>query len=355
MRVDDEIERPHRLTRKDWQFALGGASREEGKDEATTSFFWGNAHFEFRLMPMLKVVLNPRISLYSSRIQERIDDNSFENSIWLYEGWAGFEPVEYAEIRAGALSQRYHGTSMLVSGFKTFPGVQERLKGSFEGIEARLIAQQAVPTSHSLNIERASEEKLPGFHSEIVQFEGKQQFGFLDWQVSGGHFKWSNIPSKVAFESGRAGNFVQGTEPANTAMVFEHEGWFAATDICYCADELFGAVFEYEFVHNDRAPSWGADAGLVGLGPKVNWREMELDIRYRPYFIEREATVGAYNKSRFGNNNRTGVNIEGDLHFTRYGFSIIAEYYNARVNDDDTFQRDLVTYYFGLETDYESF
>lgn len=345
----------NRRWKGEWNFLLGGTSFEEGKDEGAAAFLWAGAKFDYKLSDWLKAGISPRASMYSSRVQERYDDDGFGNNIWLMDAHLSFEPIEYAEVRAGALNQGYHGTSMLVSGLKSFPAVQEIAKYKTKNLDARIIIQQAVPTSHTLNTEREREEKLPMFNTETLSLVGSN-FGWLDWEVTGGHFKWSNLPSKVAWEGRLKGNTGAGLEPTNATFDHAFEGWFANTEVCYCAKTApLGFVVEYERIRNQKADEIGADAQLVGAGPKFRFGDQELDLRFRSYFIESDATVAAYNKSKYGNTNRNGNAIEANLHFKQHNFSVFAEGYRAQPINRSESQRDLSIYYLGVETDYEVF
>jgi hypothetical protein len=337
-----------------WNFALGGISYEHGKDNEAAAFFYGGANLKYRFTPWLRADLSPRLSVFSSRVQERYSDSGEESRLWMYDGYLAVDPVEYFELRGGALNQRYHGTSLLVSSLRSFPGVQEIGKVKFGDFKAALIFQQVIPTSHSLNTERESQEELPTFMTQTLQLSGKH-FGFIEWEASGGLFDWNNIPDKVVADSRLVGNVGAGENVAGSRFLYDHQGWYATGEFCLCGTAALGAVVEYERVHNMKAPGDSADAQLVGLGPKIKFGDIELDLRFRPYFIESDATVASYNKSKFGNTNRKGYNIEANVNFKKEGFSIFAENYNAEPINRDPNQRDLSIFYLGVETEYAPF
>ncbi len=115
-------------------------------------------------------------------------------------------------------------------------------------------------------------------------------------------------------------------------------------------------MLEFNRVHNFRAPGDSADGQLIGIGPKFKiGSNIEVDLRYRPYFIESDATVAAYSKSKFGNTNREGYNLEASVKFIKERFSIFAENYNARPINYDLNQRNLSIIYMGVETEYAPF
>jgi hypothetical protein len=352
--LSTEIEKPRKWS-GDWNFAMLGISTEEGKDAGGAAALYGSARFDWRFTRMLHAKISPSVSLFSSRMQERYDDDSFQNRIWLYEGYLSLEPLKYFEARAGALNQRYHGTSMLVSGLRSFPGAQVIGKLPVGGdFEADLVLQRVVPTSHSLNTERENEEELPLFTTETLLLKGKT-FGWLKWNTSLGHFRWSNIPAKVVFESRRIGNEGLGENIPGSVYRYAHEGYYGAGEFCLCTDNAVNFTVEYERIHNTEAASDAADAQLIGAGPNFNFGDYELDIRYRRYFIESDATVAYYNKSKMGNTNRIGDYLEVQLHFKKEDFWAFAEAYQADPINTDPNQRDLRLYLIGVATDYAKF
>ncbi len=340
----------------EWAFKIAGINKEEGKDEASAAALYLDLNFNYAYTEWFKARVSPRMNFFSGRSQERFDDDTLESRIWLSDAYVAFEPSEYFELRAGALNQRYQGSSMLISGLRSFPGIQEIIKWEKSDLKARLVLQQAVPTSNSLNTERVNEEKMPSFNTQTLAIEGKN-FGLLNWKVRGGLFSWGNIPAKVVFESRRLGNEGTGDLPANNVFLYDHRGWIFSGDACLCFNDKFSLMLEFERIQNTAAPDYAADAQLWGAGPRVDFGSLILDLRYRNYFIESGATVAAYNKSRYGNTNRVGHNVEASLEFKNHGFALVAEAYLAKrifLNADQT-QRDLTFFLIGVETAYADF
>lgn len=339
----------------EWAFSMGGMTYEHGRDEMAAAYFYGNVNLDYRFSSWMHAYLAPRINILSSRVQERYDDSGEESRIWMSDGYISYDQFKNFELRAGALSQKFHGTSMLVSGLRSFPGAAEIIKADIGEVQAALIFQQTVPTSHSLNTERATQEKLPSFMTETLQLSGKHS-DLIEWRAAGGLYDWSDIPSKVVNESGLVGNVTVGQNVSDSRYLYDHQGWFFASEFCLCPKVFpVGGVIEFERVHNAAAPGNSADAQLIGIGPRIKIKDAIVDIRYRPFFIESDATVASYSKSRFGNTNRIGYNVEVNVHFKNPDFSIYAETYNAEPINRDPNQRDLSMIYFGVETDYVSF
>ncbi len=338
----------------EWKLTMGGTSLSEGKDEGAAAFAWFGANFKYNFAKWLKAEISPNISFYSSRLQERYDDDSYQNRLWMMGAHLSVIPVEYLEFRAGALNQGFLGSSMLVSSLRSFPGLQETAKFKTAEVEGKLILQQAVPTSHTLNTERERMEKLPSFNTESVSLKGKH-FGLVEWKATGGHFKWANLPSKVAWESRIDGALGSGLEVTDSRFTYDHEGWFGTAEACWCTTAAVDFTLEFQRIHNTKADSFAADAQSFGLGPKFKIGDVEVDLRYRSFFIESDATVALYNKSRFGHTNRIGDQIEASANFKDQGFSIFAQAVRARPINPSEAQRDLSIYFVGVETEYAPF
>ena len=168
----------------------------------------------------------------------------------------GVIPFEFRELRGGAINQGYLNSPMLVSGRRAFPGFQAILSHDFENIRAELSVEQVVPTSYSMNLDREDKEETPFFQTQSLQFKGKS-LKLIEWSVTGGHFGWSNIPDKVAYESSLQGNSVIGSESvAGSQFKYDFDGLFASTELCLCVEgSAVQWVAEFQRVRNTRAAS----------------------------------------------------------------------------------------------------
>lgn len=339
-----------------WMFDVGGGNAQEGKDTWSAAYLYVSSNLYFKFHEQLRAHIAPMARLYGGRAQERYDDDSLDSRVGVHEAYVAYSPFQFLELKAGGHSQSIVQNSMLVSGLRSFAGFQEIIKAESGDFKARVVAQQVIPNSYSLNTEREKQEALPWFRTEHAEFEGKH-WNWFEWKAMGGLYEWNDIPSKVVYESVRIGNAPLTTPtPAGSRFAYGHQGWFGGTELCYCDASNVNFVGEFKRVHNTRAPGDAADAQMWGFGPKVKWKNRELDFRYRSYFIESDATVAAYNKSRLGNTNRIGENIEVYLRFTDLKFALYGEMYKAKpINTADVQQRDMEQYYFGLETEYVSF
>lgn len=333
---------------------MGGISFSEGKDQGAAAFFWFSTNLKYGFTRWLKAEISPNASFYSSRVQERYDDDTFQSRIWMMDAHVSLEPVEFFELRAGALNQGFLGTSILVSSYRSFPGVQEIVKLKGDEVEAKFIVQQSVPTSHTLNTEREKQEKLPMFNTQSFSAKGKH-FNLIEWKSTGGLFQWSNLPSKVAWDSRLSGSMGSGIDPASAKFTYDHKGWFGTAEVCLCMDSTVDWIAEYVRIRNTSADDFAADAQSVGLGASIHFGDRKLDLRYRKFFVESDATIAAYNKGKYGHTNRDGDALEASLGFKKDKFKIYAQGFRATPINQSEAQRDMSVYYLGVETEDASF
>lgn len=337
----------------EYQLFLGVNSFDEGKDEGFGSLLYFKTKFGYQFMPWLRVAIKPRLDLFAGRAQERFDNDTYQNRIRLLEGYIAFQPTEFFEVRTGDINQGYLDSPMLISSHRGFPGFQELLTYQSGTLKAELIAEQVVPTSYSLNVERQTKEQMPSFLAQSFHLSGKSDWAEL--KMVGGHFQWANMPDKIAAESMITGNLTNGVNGPGARFKNKFDGWFGGVEFCACISGPVQFTFDYQRIMNAAAPSAEADAQSWGLGPRFIWGDREFEIRYRNYFIESDATIGTYNRSLLGNTNRMGDDIEFKLDFKDRKFAIVGEWINARTIRDNPTQKTMTVYYIGLETPYAPF
>lgn len=343
----------------EWQLGTGGGGFDEGKDEGAYAVGRFDIKFNYQFAPWLKAKFHPRLDLYTSRVQARYDDDLTDSGVRLLEGYLAVQPVDFAEARAGAISQDYLNSPMLVTKKRAFPGFQEVVGSNFSNqhqeFGIHFVAEQVVPTSYTMDTEREDKEALPTFNVQSIHLDGKH-FDKFEWKLWAGHYNWSNIPDKVAYWSGMEGNSSIGDTPANSQLSANFDGLFGGLEACACiADAPIQFVGEFQRVHNDRADSILADAQMWGVGPRIHFGQRTLDIRYRRYFIEKDASVAVYTPTAFGHTNRIGDNIEARLDLPDLGFAVRGAWTNALPLRDNDVQMTMTFLYLGVETNYAPF
>jgi hypothetical protein len=337
-----------------WRLEMGGIDESEGKDEGAAAYFRARSRLEYHLAPWLRLYGVPRIQFYSSRIQQRFDDDPYQNGIYAEDAYASLEPVKWAQLHVGAIGQKFLDDPILISQRRAFPGAQFSIATPTDAVRLVGVAQYLIPTSYSLNAEREDKEPLPSFQTQSVHLEYK----VLDFKGSGmvGHYMWTQLPDKVAFESAIVGNTVPNAEVAPGArFAYGFNGIFWGEDFCWCSSRSIQFELDYMGEHNSAAPGDSADAQLIKIGPRFVMGDRELEIFYYNYFIESDATVAVYGRESMGYTNRIGDAIEAKYILKDKGFNIQGRWNNARTLQDKDTQKTLTGFYLGVETDYAPF
>lgn len=341
----------------EWRGKMGGESVSEGKDVGVAASFSFGLRVDRQFAPWMRVHLAPNLQLYSSRLQERYDNDNYQNRLHLDSGFIAFQPTSFLEARVGAFDQReFLNLPILISQYRTFPGLQEIAFGNWSDVEIKLVAQQLVPTSNSLNTEREDKEALPSFQTQSLHL--KKYFGGSSLSGMVGHYSWSRLPDKVAYQSALAGNTVDNGEAAPGArLAYEFDGYFWGLEYCLCGDGPLKWDLAISGEHNSKAPGPAADAQMWSIGPKWTMGAGEIGLRYYNYFVESDATVGLYTRSSLGYANRVGDVLELTFAPQDLGFKVVGQYTNARtlIDRSSDNQQTLTQIWLGVETEYAPF
>lgn len=345
---------PKRPLTGEWKFGIGGTTYAEDRDEGAAAELVFGAKFDYHFNKILYAHVEPEAVLYSGRLQERYDNDAYSSRIGLVDGFVGLKPIPFVEGRAGAINQGFLRNPLLISKHRAFPGAQEIVMSDTKPVNVKLVAQQLIPTSYSLNFERSEKEPLPSFQTQSLHLHGEHDE--VDWEVSTGHYSWARLPDKIAFESARAGNSVEGGEAAPGARFkYAFDGVFAHAWTRIGKRQPVSLNLEYTRNRNLRAPGEAADAQMFAIGPIVRLGDTELSLQYGRYFIESDSTVARYLPGSLGYANRMGDRVEAELHFKNEKFRIKGHWTNALTVANRPEQQTMTEVYLGVETDYAPF
>ena len=338
-----------------WRLGLGGESFREGRDEGLAAYVRLSSHFNYKFNGWLKAKIDPRLKFYSSRVQQRYDDDIYRGGLRARNAYLSATPTPWFEARAGAFAENFIDNPALISRRRVFPGVMEMFSVEpVEGVRGQLILQQSIPTSSSLNAEREGKEPLPIFQTQSVHVRGRNVY-WLDYDANLGHYSYSQMPDGVAFKSAVMGNSVPGAQAAaGSRFMYGFDGFFGGGEVL-AGEGPVRVKAEYRVVHNRLAPSDSADAQYWLLGPHLKLGDQVLKVVYGQYFVESDATVAQYNTPELGYNNRVGDIVLSRLEFPKQGFALKLEWTNSRVIAPQFTQQSMTTFLFGVETDYASF
>jgi hypothetical protein len=335
-----------------YQFELGGRNFTEGQNEGLISHLGLSARIGYQLAPWLRAKIEPKADFYSARAQERSQSDAYQNRLGLAEGYVSLEPIEYFELRAGTHSQKHLESPLLVSGGRAFPGLQEIVRipmGKLGKIE--LIAQQVVPTSYSNNSLREEKESLPSFTTESVHLTLTPNRR-TKLSAFGGHYRWSNLPSAVAFNSAQLGNSVEGEVAPGAGFSYQFEGFFGGTKASARLHRHLELAASFKRAQNTRADSRVADSQMWEVAPLIKTRDLDITTSYGQFMNEADVTPAFYSSARFGHTNRAGQSAGVKLDFKKYDFAINGEWVQSLPINVDPFQQALTTIAVWLEIDY---
>jgi len=329
------------FTKKNWSFETGFKGRKEGKDDGFASLLRFSSEFEMRLSPWLRLEASPYASYFSSRVQQRFDDDTYQTRLGLNYGHLTAEPFSGLLFKAGAIPQAHLDNSQLVSKFRSFPGGLGEY--SFKGIkdtEVGLRVQYVIPTSSSLNTQRESQEGLPTFVTETLF--AKYSDSNWDTQSQIGLFSWNQIPARVAFESSRAGNTPANADSeAETRLRYGYSGWYGSLESIYSFDNGLGSGLAFHRISNTEAPSSLADSQRISLVGIFSQPNFGVKVEVGTFFSEGDATLARYASSGYGNTNRKGEQIFAELDVKPYKFFLKGEYGQANELNQRTYQDDI--------------
>lgn len=326
----------------------------EGKDEGTAAAVKLGSKVNYRLTPWMRFKAEGEARFYGGRIQTRYDDDVYDSFLRLREGVVGIGDPELFEVQIGAVNQSYLQNELLVSRRRAFPGVKEEIVVGNKTAKFNFFAQQVVPTSRSFNTERAEREKTPTLLTETAKLTWVPQELF-ETEVHVTHFRFNNLPSVIAFESGQLGNSIRGDLAPESQFMYSFEGFSLGTEFCLCLSGAMKFRVGGKWLQNSQAPTTANRGQLLYLEPEIAWRDVAVRPRLSTFFNESDTSPAAYNSSYLGNNNRKGILAELVMEFKRYGFNIELEYVQSSLINNDPYQFDRQSVYLAVETHHVAF
>lgn len=340
----------------DWKFEIGGQTMDEGNDESTVAFIGARARVNYNATSWLRVKALPLVEAAGGRIQERFDDTEAGGSRFgVREAYVGLRPVEFFELRAGAIYQNFLEAPQVVSDRRTFIGAQEIASHKFNNfIGGSIVLQQLIPTSVSFNSERAEKEKMPSFHTQSLHVDG-QPWDWFSWSGRAGHFAWSELPRKVAAQSQIDGNTVAGELTPDSRFLYGFDGYFWGAKLTFLEPGSLQPILEYSGATNTMAPTANRDAEIIGLGAKWAFDSVELKAMFKHYFSEPDISPAYYASSNFGRNNRIGDGVTVEAELRKLKLTVRGEWNQARTINSSSTQDTWNFFRLSLESAYASF
>jgi hypothetical protein len=336
-----------------WKVGLDYASFGNETDQAQTTGFAMNGVLHYRLVKMLELKASTTVGLASGYAQSRFGEFTPSNGVNLKEALIRFRPVREFSLSAGAISQEYLNSPLLISAGPFLGGIEKLAVGDIKILKAELIAQQSVPASSQLTTKAVESEPTPSFFVETLELRTKV-IPHLELFTSGGHFAFRDLPSSVAFESAAFGNQVIGETAGNSRFAFPFQGWLAGGGTRIQFVDSFGMTVQGQMMQNTEAPENFRNGQWVeGKFHILLPGEILLEPAGAAFFAESDLAPAYYNSASLGHTNRQGWQTGLDTTFKQAGFKIGAHYVDADVINPTPYQTRQQYFKIVFETLYE--
>jgi hypothetical protein len=311
--------------------------------------FWVGG--KYRLLESLEAVTLVRAKFEAGHTQDFFGDLEPYTGFLLREAAMRFHPGDIFALKAGVINQDWMGMPLLTFR-KSFPGVQVSFNGAWtENFSSSLTGQYLIPTSQTLSTRTVGEEATPTF--KTVTLGNSLKIDSLKLGADASYFKFDNLPSFVAFESQKRGNsYLLNNGPNNSAFQYAFEGWFIDLSAKYRIN-MFEPQIGFSLIKNPRAPDTYNTGSITSIGNVFHMDNHTFYIGAEKFFAESDVAPAYYNSWVYGNTNKKGYGLETWWWFKKQKFRIRAEYYSAKVLNDDGLQEDQQYFYLGVETGYD--
>lgn len=292
-----------------WSLGLNARAMSDLTDSETYASARLNLLGGAKLLPSLELLGDVSVAGASGFSQSRFGNDSLGSGININEALVSVNREGVLSLDAGIVNQRFLGSGLLVSDLP-FPGLRQSLKGDWEIVDTKvelgLKAQQAIPTSRTLdNQKRSEKEGTPTFMTQTayadVEFTKNTSV-----KASFSRYQFKELPSSVAFESRLLGNTVPFSQASQSRFLFDYQGSLYTLN---ARQKLISGLTLYggaELLENDEAPSAYNRGFLTKIGAVWSFLDHELDVSVANYFNESDSSPAFYNSSRLGHNNMKG-------------------------------------------------
>lgn len=293
-----------------WSLGISGQTYSDQLDDQTFASVGLGIRAGVSLLQDLEFESGLSIVARSGFSQSRFGKDSLNDGINVHEALLKYTPTHFLSLDAGIIGQRHIGSELLVSS-RPFPGVRQTLSHNISNYRFGLTAQQAIPTSRSLNSQTRSEkESTPSFLTESVFVEYQNRVNRnIRLRASATQFRFRNLPTNVAYESRLLGNTVPHSTPATSEFIFDYEGYLYGIDGDFNVTRDFAVDFRLNLLENTKAPSAFNRGYLIETGLSFGILRQTLRASAMRFFNESDSSIAYYNNSRLGHNNREGYSV----------------------------------------------
>ncbi|WP_246845056.1 hypothetical protein [Bdellovibrio sp. NC01] len=313
----------------DWRLRMAGNDFQDDQSQSKYVDMRLDLRAKYTLTSSFYLDLQPSVRLVSGQSQTIDGADKMENKILLNQAAAHYNPIDSLRLSAGALSQRYLHSSLLIDDM-AFPAARAMAIYNGSIVNTGLAVETAIPTSTSLSTNTKELEPTPSLNTATLLANVGNKDAF--WKNRVGYFIYNNLPSAVAQQSLLLGNMqISNESDAKYAFINKFQGIEAYTElqlpVLTHLDLLAGA----EYLHNDQVSSEDADASFYWGGGNIHMtKNMDWTLKAGYFSVAPEAAV-AYFNSRGFETNRVGYAVETSFSFKKEGFKLGVQYKDAEV------------------------
>lgn len=305
-----------------WKAGLGAWHMQDNLSESRVAGLYLTAKSKYRLGTTVTAFAEIGAQLETGSSQSIFSEEFRpQEKVYIHEANIRYIPFRFLALRLGVLNQDLYESPLLFNE-AAFPAIRESILIPLGIFRARLIAQQAVPTSQSLATRTAAKKEGTPFvltNSAIFSLVFEQKY-FVEGQAT--HYQFRNLPPAVANESRFLGNSVTGVSVTNARFNFDFAGWNFAGKVGYREGTQEYFAVGGEFINNNEGPV-GDNSGLRGwvrFGFPVGNTFLQPEAGY--FRNESDTSPAFYNSKYYGHNNRRGYFVALTSKLPDYSFTV---------------------------------
>ncbi|MCB0343330.1 MAG: hypothetical protein H6626_02670 [Pseudobdellovibrionaceae bacterium] len=331
-----------------WSLSLGGRYEESGLDHVTATYLRASALVRYQLANHLKIQMQALAKANSSQAQYSLSEEP-EDKISFQEFVVSYDLFPYTELQAGAVSQEYLETPILISESLAFPGARLSYSRLFRDWRFDYQIQKVIPTSQSTTADLSEQEGIPSLFTQKIKgtynwnADTRVGFSWLGYQFDG-------LPSQVAFNSGLRGNTTNGQSYPATQFIDGFNGGVIALDAATALNDKLSLELGGFWIRNGSAPEKSNQGQQLHLASSYRIQSYRIRPSVTWFVVESDVTPAYYASGGFGHNDRYGQQWDLEVEFVELGFKLASSYVKSDLINPDSVRDDLEGFSVMLET-----
>jgi hypothetical protein len=320
-----------------WSIDTGAINYAEAQDQSQLVYVQLRPKLHYSLVDDLKLNSEINFFLTTERAQSRFYNPSF-NFINIIDLSLTYKPVELFAVTAGALNHNNYDNPMFIRN-RSFPGLKIESGVLLKDSSVHVNVQESIPISASYESDRTKAEKLPTLST--IGLKLNSTYNWLQFKANYNYFKYQNLPSVVAFQSGTQGNETIGTESSEASFIYQFQGYTLANNLIVNYSNRFKHSFDLKIIDNLKAPESRRRSQWVGTALEFDINNISFSPGIATFFAESDSVPAIYSQFQLGRNNRKGMEYSFKVDFKKYDFALSATYEEANLIQQKALQQDM--------------